>query len=46
VKVKDLPQLIPSSKKVYKTPKVKAVGTVKIIVLKSGSSTGGFGSFG
>ena len=37
--------LTPSPKKAYKTPKLKALGTVKQLTLKSGSLADGFGTF-
>jgi len=38
----------PSPKKAYKTPKLKALGDVKKLTLKAGSTSDGFGqgSFG
>ncbi|WP_461068980.1 hypothetical protein [Spirosoma horti] len=35
----------PTPKKAYKTPKLKSLGSVKKLTLKSGSATDGFGSF-
>ncbi|QIP15393.1 hypothetical protein G8759_23560 [Spirosoma aureum] len=33
----------PSGKKAYKTPKLKVLGNVKKLTLKTGSNTDGFG---
>ncbi|SOD93237.1 hypothetical protein SAMN06269250_4425 [Spirosoma fluviale] len=33
-------------KKVYKTPRLKSLGNVKTLTLKTGSSVDGFGTFG
>ncbi|MGF7216580.1 hypothetical protein GGR92_002747 [Spirosoma lacussanchae] len=35
-----------SPKKVYKTPRLKTLGSVKKLTLKVGSNVDGFGSFG
>ncbi|WP_461074121.1 hypothetical protein [Spirosoma horti] len=35
----------PTPKKAYKTPKLKALGSVKKLTLKSGSAVDGFGTF-
>jgi hypothetical protein len=37
--------LVPSPKKAYKSPKLKTLGKVKQLTLKSGSATDGFGTF-
>ena len=39
------PVVLPA-KKAYKTPKLKTLGNVKKLTLKSGSSVDGFGTFG
>ncbi|ADB42055.1 hypothetical protein [Spirosoma linguale] len=36
----------PKPKRGYKTPKLKPLGNVKKLTLKTGSSVDGFGSFG
>ncbi|SOD78638.1 hypothetical protein [Spirosoma fluviale] len=36
----------PLRKKAYRTPTLKALGNVKKITLKTGSSVDGFGTFG
>ncbi|WP_460938960.1 hypothetical protein [Spirosoma humi] len=35
----------PAPKKAYKTPKLKSLGSVKKLTLKSGSAVDGFGTF-
>jgi hypothetical protein len=35
----------PSTKKAYKAPKLKSLGSVKKLTLKSGSAVDGFGTF-
>jgi hypothetical protein len=36
----------PQPKRAYKSPRLKTLGNVKKLTLKSGSATDGFGSFG
>ncbi|WP_461150055.1 hypothetical protein [Spirosoma pulveris] len=36
----------PKPKRAYKSPKLKTLGNVKKLTLKTGSATDGFGSFG
>ncbi|WP_425290925.1 hypothetical protein [Spirosoma linguale] len=43
---KDISVSAPARKRAYSTPKLKSLGNVKKLTLKTGSSVDGFGSFG
>ncbi|MCX6217888.1 hypothetical protein [Spirosoma sp.] len=43
---KDISVSAPARKKAYCAPKLKPLGNVKKLTLKTGSSVDGFGSFG